>query len=106
MEIISKDGKPIKELNPNNIPKPAMRFTPSFIEMSDSELLALECAAFTLKYDQFKYENDKKYKAKVDFVLYQGFLSHLMMHLRGKGINIEKFLQDFQLNIAKKKLEA
>ena len=105
MEIISRDGKPVKELNPNNIPKPRHTFTPNFFDISDDELLALECASFTLKYDQFRYENDKKYKAKVDFVMYQGFLAHLMLHIREKGINMEKFLEDFQLKIQKKKLE-
>ena len=105
MEFSIKDPNQVKELNPNNIAKPEQTFTPNFLEMKDEELLALECAAFTLKYDMFKYQDDKKYKAKVDFVLYQGFLAHLMMDLREKGIGVEKFLQDFQFNIAKKKLE-
>lgn len=73
----------------HKLPKRPEEKLPSFMQMSEAELLAHMISALRLKYNPLDYRSDPKYKAKVDSVLLGGMVSMMVDYLRKNGTDLE-----------------
>lgn len=88
-----------KAINPDKLPKRPAEEMPNFMNMSESERLAMMCATLKLKYDPLLYRTDQKYKAKVDSVLMTGMIAMMVDYLRKNGTNIETVFKSGRIEV-------
>jgi hypothetical protein len=83
----------------HKLPKRPNEEMPSFMQMSEAELMALMCGTLRLKYNPLQYRSDQRYKAKVDSVLMTGMIALMTDYLRKQGTNIETVFKEGRIEI-------